>query len=180
MLPAPTTTSPASSTALIGARRRCSAAWNERVGERRVEGLGPQRRQQLARPAPSCSDGDQTTAPKRRGSVSRSVPRLVTRSKWSCGPGGPASGRSASEPDMPRCSSSPPGAPPPSSGSHRYLPRRATGPTEAPASCSGATPSGQRSGLPSRAEQHPRTAQRRVNAPARDLDFREFGHPGIM
>ncbi len=38
-------------------------------------------------PAPRRRAGDQTTAPKRRGSVRRSVPRAVTRSKWSCGAG---------------------------------------------------------------------------------------------
>ena len=31
--------------------------------------------------APAVHEGDQTTAPKRRGSLSRSVPRSVTRSK---------------------------------------------------------------------------------------------------
>ena len=49
MLPAPTTTSPASSTALIGARRRCSAAWKHCRRERGIEGLGPQPLQQRGR-----------------------------------------------------------------------------------------------------------------------------------
>ena len=44
-------------------------------------------------PAPASAAGDQTTAPKRRGSVRRSVPRAVTRSKWSCGPGAAGAAR---------------------------------------------------------------------------------------
>ena len=49
----------------------------------------------------ASSAGDQTTAPKRRGSVRRSVPRSVTRSKWSCGPG--AGGARRQAPASPTC-----------------------------------------------------------------------------
>src|SRR5574337_1673948 len=151
MLPAPTTARPDSSTALIALRWRRKPAWNAAGVSAGSKGSGPRPPSSPAAGSASIAS-DQTTAPKRRGSVRRNVPRLVTKSKWSCAPGAPGSAASDSEPDIPRCTSSPPlrarGVP--ASGSQRYLPRRRGLPTTRPRIASGACPSGRRSGLPTR------------------------------
>ena len=186
MLPAPTTTSPASSTALIGARRRCSAAWKACGVSAGSNGSAPSRGSSVAAGA-ACSEGDQTTAPKRRGSFRRSVPRSVTRSKWSCGPGAGACGqqrqraRHAQVQQQPAVIAAVAGtAPPACSGSQRYLPRRVTSPTVRPtrASRGAAERPAQRLAQPGR--QHAGTAQRGGNAAPGDLDLGQFGHGLIM
>ena len=138
----------------MGMRRWCKAAWNRSGVSAASKGSGPSRCSNLAAGA-ACMPGDHTTAPNRRGSFSRRVPWLVTRSKWSWAPGGGGSASKASEPDMPRCINNPPSRvamPVAVNGSHRYLPRRSTGPTVLFARSPGGTPKGQRKGLPKRAE----------------------------
>ena len=73
MLPAPTTISPPSSAVLTATRRRFSAAWRWAPSKRSSNGSRPRPASSFAAGAASAA-ADQTTAPKRRGSVSRSVP----------------------------------------------------------------------------------------------------------
>ena len=114
---------------------------------------------------------DHTTAPKRRGSVRRSMPRSVIRSKWSWAPGGAApSPRPASRHAQVQQQAA--GV----HGSHRYLPRRVAvrhGDRACEAGCSRS----QRNGLPAAAHPHaslPRCARQSCGASSPDL--RKFGH----
>ena len=69
---------------------RCSAACRcapVEAPDRRARRRG---RPAAWRPAPASSAGDQTTAPKRRGSVRRSVPRVGDQVEVVVRPGGPA------------------------------------------------------------------------------------------
>lgn len=107
--------------------------------------------------SPEVMEAPHTTAPKRRGSVRRSKPAVVSSSKWSCGPEGPSDLAKLKAPDMPRCTSKPSGGfsaamPEKLNGTHKYLPRRNTGPTVAPSNRPGSQPRGQRRGLPMRSD----------------------------
>src|SRR5882672_1956151 len=149
MLPAPTTMSPDKSASFTATRRFLSERCRCSPVNAGSKGSRPRPARSLAA-MPSSRLSDHTTAPKRLGSVSRSVPRLVTRSKWSCVPATPGAGLKLSEPDMPRCIKMPPSSPASSAkGNQRYLPRRVAPPTVRPTSCSGSTPKGQRRGFPS-------------------------------
>ena len=179
MLPAPTTTSPASSTRLD--RPPCGAA--ARRGAPAASAPGRRARRPAAPaawpPAPRRVPRDHTTAPKRRGSVRRSVPAVVTRSKWSCGPGAEAACRAA--PASPTC----PGA---AAGRRAGRPARAA--AAATGTCRAAAPrrrcaptsdsrrAAQRPAqrLAAAHRQHARAAQPRGNAAPRDFDLGQFGH----
>ena len=91
MLPAPTTTSPARSACLIATRRPRNPVCRCVPVNSGSNGSSPSPASSRAA-IPVSSAGDHSTAPKRRGSVRRSVPRVVARSKWSCGPGAGAAG----------------------------------------------------------------------------------------
>ena len=146
-MPTPTTTLPFSSNCLMGVRLAFRPA--RKVSNEKLSSSGSiPRWSSSLRAQGSLSAATYITAPKRRGSCSRSRPLLVCRSKWSCVPAGPSGASWGATkrrlPDMPRCSISRPSL----SSISRYLPRRRTPCTSRPASSSGAMPNGQRKGLP--------------------------------
>ena len=156
MLPAPTTMSPASSTALIGARR---------LLQRGVEALGRQRRgrraRRPARPAGRARRGrrpGRATTPRRRSGAGRSGAACrgrCARSKWSCGPGGGAGPAAPASPTCPGAAAARRGGGvglASSKGSHKYLPRRVTAPTVRPASSPGSRPAASAAACPGEAD----------------------------
>src|SRR5688572_11705612 len=88
----------------------------------------------------AASPGAHSTAPKRRGSRSRSMRSPRRRSKWSCFCAGVPRGSTRRLPDMPRCRRR---CPSPQSTS-RYFPRRRMVRTVRPASASTSRGTGQR------------------------------------
>ena len=174
MLPTPTTTSPASSTCLIG------GAAPSQAGMKGVEIEAVVRAAPCPSPPSSLTRQRRSSRPprrpRRRSGADRSVAACrgsVTRSKWSCAPGTrQRARRSAGCPTCPGAAA----AGPRSRSTSRYLPRRRTARTVRPTSASGSTASAQRSGLPTRTASMRAPAMRSAKPRRVDFDFGQFGH----
>ena len=199
MLPAPTTSSPDSSTVFTGVRRACRPAWKPASSSAGSNGSGPSADSSL-RAGSASSDGDQTTAPKRRGSVSHRQPRSVSRRKWSYGPA--LGGRrrrtqrarhaqvdqQAARPARPQARRLPsrgrPGRRLASAGGESRAPAAATGTCRAASSRRRRCPTSARGSMPQRPAQrqahlhvaHPRAQQSAGNAAARNFYLWQLGH----